>query len=65
MYAKYLLKSLNSSIEGLNVMILQLGFGGLSEMRADIVVHLQSSFKKKKKKEKEEIKITYTEENNL
>ena len=46
-------------------MILQLGFGGLSEMRADIVVHLQSSFKKKKKKEKEEIKITYTEENNL
>lgn len=37
MYAKYLLKSLNSSIEGLNVMILQLGFGGLSEMTASIV----------------------------
>lgn len=33
-------------------MILQLGFGGLSEMTAAIVVHFQSSLKKEKEKEK-------------
>lgn len=43
MCAKYLLNSLNSSIEGLKVMILQLEFGGLSEITAAILVQFQSS----------------------